>query len=199
MVRGGEEGKANCHQPIIACQAPEKLPVDSCAEDSPQPPAASWSAHLWEWFTAQHTWGEGRPSVCVRQLFFQRKPRWITYFQLMPWKEDQSCWNQKRNIKKKTKNNNFIAPTYIQGRKFYIKFLWFKGRSQTTDPNSSWSEVKARSAKKSATDITAHKNHISHSPNKTLHVFLNAEVSCFVDLSLWCFILMFKIAPLKNI
>jgi len=65
VVRGGEEGKAKCHQPIIACQAPEKLPVDSCAEDSPQPPAASGSAHLGELYCP--TYLRRRPSISLCQ------------------------------------------------------------------------------------------------------------------------------------
>lgn len=111
-----------------------------------------------ESFTVQHTWGEGRPSVSGNWLS-QRKSRWITYFQLMPWKEDQSWWNQKRNTKKKKKQKKQLNCSYLcTGEKtvfrflyitvYMFKFLWFKGRSQTTDPNSSWSEVKARSAKR---------------------------------------------------
>ena len=65
----------------------------------------------WESFTVPHTWGEGHPSVSGNWLS-QRKSRWITYFQLMPWKEDQSCWNQKRNIKKKKKKTSLLLPIY---------------------------------------------------------------------------------------
>ena len=105
-----------------------------------------------ESFAVQHTWGQGHPSVCVRQLTVSEEFQ-IDYLLSAGALKGRSIMLKpkeelKKNKNKKKNKKNFIAPTYIQGRKFYIKFLWFKGRSQTTDPSSSWSEVKARSAKR---------------------------------------------------
>lgn len=88
-----------------------------------------------------------RPSICLCQATdsFRGSPDGLPTFSWCPERKINHVETKKGTLKKK---KNSIAPTYIQGRKFYIKFLWFKDRSQTTDPNSSWSEVKARSAKK---------------------------------------------------
>lgn len=101
-------------------------------------------AHLWEWFTVQHTW-EGCPSVFVRQLILSEEAQ-MDYLLSADTLKGRSIMLKPKKEHKKKKNS--IAPTHIQGRKFYIKFLWFKDRSQTTDPNSSWSEVKQDMQKK---------------------------------------------------
>lgn len=119
VVRRSEEGKAKYHQPIIACQAPEKLPVDSCAKDSPQPPAASGSAHLWELYCP--TYLRRRLSICVRQLTLSEKVQ-MDYLLSADALKGRSIMLKPKKEHKKKKTNTLIAPTYVQGRKLYIGF-----------------------------------------------------------------------------
>lgn len=86
QVRWLRKGKAMCHRLVLACWTPEKLPMDHYAKDKstatsclrePSPVRASLSNTPGE--KAVHLM-----SVSGNWLF-QRKSRWITYFQLVPW------------------------------------------------------------------------------------------------------------------
>ena len=157
-----------------------------------------------ESFAVQHTWGQGHPSVCVRQLTVSEEFQ-IDYLlsagalkgrsiMLKP-KEELKKQNK---TKKTTKKTSLLLPIY-RGENSTLSFYGSRVEVRLQTPAHHDLRSRQDLQKEISNWCNCSQNHISHCPNKTIHIFLNAEVSCFVDLSLWCFILMFKIAPLKNI